>query len=360
MQHRTQAHRQPGVLVTGGAGYIGAHTAHQLLEAGFRVVIVDNLYSGFRWAIPRSATFYEGDAGDAALVQQIMARHDIAAVIHFAGHIVVPESVEDPLKYYRNNAVVSQRLISACLQSGVGRFIFSSSAAVYGIPRRNPVAEDAATAPINPYGTTKLITEWMLRDVADAPSTAAADDGFRYVALRYFNVAGARLDGTLGQATPAATHLIKVACEAACGRRPAVTVFGTDYDTDDGTAIRDFIHVEDLAAAHVEALRYLLDGGPAVVLNCGYGHGFSVREVLACVRAVSGVPIVVEEGPRRAGDPPALIADSRRIRELLGWRPRFDDLEVICGSAYRWEQHLGDRIRAGSAAVPPAGNGQSP
>lgn len=320
------------ILVTGGAGYIGSHTCRQLIDAGHRVVVVDNLYSGHRWALPDAAVFVEGDIADAALMHDTLRAHDVRAVIHFAGHIVVPESVADPLKYYRNNTLGSLALIQACLATGVNEFIFSSSAAVYGIPQQLPAREDTPTAPINPYGWSKLMTEWMLRDVA------AATPEFRYVALRYFNVAGASLDGALGQATPEATHLIKVACEAACGQRPGVTIHGTDYATPDGTCIRDYIHVEDLARAHLDALDYLEHGGAAQVLNCGYGHGFSVRAVLDAVRAVSGVAFPVTEGPRRAGDPPVLIADAARIRAVLGWQPRHEDLRVICETAFQWEQ----------------------
>lgn len=336
--------KSPGntVLVTGGAGYIGSHTTRQLLESGFKVVVLDNLYSGFEWAIPPAAAFHRGDAGDSDLLAGIFSQHDVCAVIHFAGHIVVPESVGDPLKYYHNNVAVSQRLASACLRAGVRQFIFSSSAAVYGIPAANPVAESMPTEPINPYGTTKLVTEWMLRDLAEAARRSGADasERFRYVALRYFNVAGASADGSLGQATPQATHLIKVACEAACGTRKGITVFGTDYETPDGTCIRDYIHVDDLAAAHIRALQHLLDGGESEIFNCGYGHGFSVREVLETVKRVSGVDFAVTEGERRAGDPPALVADSRRIQRQLGWHPRRDDLELICRSAYDWECRL--------------------
>ncbi len=322
------------ILVTGGAGYIGSHTCRQLIDAGHRVVVVDNLYSGHRWAVPDAAQFVEGDIADAALVHDTLRAHDVRAVIHFAGHIVVPESVADPLKYYRNNTLGSLALIQACLATGVNEFIFSSSAAVYGIPQQLPAREDTPTAPINPYGWSKLMTEWMLRDVV------AATPEFRYVALRYFNVAGASLDGALGQATPEATHLIKVACEAACGQRPGVTIHGTDYATPDGTCIRDYIHVEDLARAHLDALDYLEHGGAAQVLNCGYGHGFTVREVLDTVRAVSGVAFPVTEGPRRAGDPPVLIADAARIRALLGWQPRHEDLRVICETAFQWERRF--------------------
>jgi UDP-glucose 4-epimerase len=266
-------------------------------------------------------------------------------VVHFAGSIVVPESVRDPLKYYRNNAAASRNLIEVCVEKGVGRFVFSSSAAVYGIPDRQPVSESAPLRPINPYGTTKLITEWVLRDVVASleQRDAVKDSGFCYAALRYFNVAGASLDGTLGQATPDATHLIKVACEAACGVRDKVTVFGTDYPTPDGTCIRDYIHVEDLARAHLDALAYLGAGGTSDTFNCGYGRGFSVRQVLHAVQKAAGAKLPIEDGPRRAGDPPELVAESSRIRNVLGWKPKHDDLDLICRTAYQWERGLKDR-----------------
>ena len=333
------------VLVTGGAGYIGSHASHCLAEAGFRVVVLDNLYSGHRWAVPEKAAFVKGDAGDAVLVRALIRGHSIGAVVHFAGHIVVPESVSDPLKYYRNNVVVSRELIDVCIAEGIGQFVFSSSAAVYGIPARDgAIAEEVVPAPINPYGRSKLIVEWMLEDAARAfPS-------FRYVALRYFNVAGARLDGTLGQATRDSTHLIKIASEAACGLRDRVSIFGTDYPTPDGTCVRDYIHVDDLARAHVDALEYLAGGGESQVLNCGYGKGHSVREILTVARAVSGVNFPIEEAPRRAGDPPSLVADARRIGKVLGWQPRHADIRVICESAIRWEKRLQEMLHSGCRA----------
>jgi len=283
--------------------------------------------------VPASATLVEGDAGDASVLNEILAKSDISGVIHFAGHIVVPESVENPLKYYGNNVGVSQNLASACVANGVNRLIFSSSAAVYGMPEIIPAHEDVPTAPINPYGATKLITEWMLRDLS------ASNPDFKHIALRYFNVAGAHSSGEIGQATPAATHLIKIASQAAVGARDKVTVFGTDYDTADGTCIRDYIHVEDLAQAHLLALEHLLGGGDSAVFNCGYGHGYSVRDVLDTVKRVSGVDFTVEEGPRRAGDPPELVADNSRIRAALGFAPARDDLELICRSAVEWERN---------------------
>ncbi len=329
------------ILVTGGAGYIGSHTCRQLVNAGYRVVVLDNLYSGHRWAVPKEAVFILGDAGNHALVRSLLSDYAVDAVIHFAGHIVVPESVMNPLKYYGNNACVSHTLIEACTMAEINKFIFSSSAAVYGMPRTIPVNEEILTLPINPYGVSKLMTEWMLRDVATASSGPDRGPGFTYVALRYFNVAGARADGTLGQATPEATHLIKVACQAACGIRDGVAIFGTDYPTADGTCIRDYIHVDDLAKAHLDALVYLERNSTSQVLNCGYGRGFSVREVLDTVRRVSGVQFMIREKARRPGDPPTLIADATRIREVLGWKPAYDDIEVICGSAYQWEKNKG-------------------
>ena len=332
------------VLVTGGAGYIGSHTTRQLVAAGHQVTVVDNLYSGHKWAVAPEAEFHECDAGDAKALRALMESRRFDAVIHFAGHIVVPESVSDPGKYYRNNVVGSLNLIECCQQAGVGLFVFSSSAAVYGNPAEVPVNESALTHPINPYGRTKLITEWTLQDFAER---SQGDSGLRFVALRYFNVAGASLDGTLGQATPEATHLIKVACETACGKRDAVSVFGTDYDTKDGTCIRDYIHVEDLAGAHLKALDYLADGGESSILNCGYGHGYSVREVLEMVRKVSGEHFEIQEAGRRAGDPACLVSNNRAIKERLGWQPQHDDLEIICSSAFKWE-HAGQHRTLGN------------
>jgi len=279
------------------------------------------------------ARFIQGDAGDPALVGKVLGEGNIDAVVHFAGHIVVPESVDNPLKYYGNNVRVSQTLVEQCVANDVNNFIFSSSAAVYGMPSEIPAHEELPLAPINPYGATKLITEWLLRDVS------SSDSSFRHVALRYFNVAGAHASGELGQATPDATHLIKIASQAAIGARDKVMVFGDDYDTADGTCIRDYIHIEDLAAAHLAALKYLLDGGESNVFNCGYGHGYSVREVLDAVKRVSGVDFKVDDGPRRAGDPPELVAANDRIRQALGFAPKFDDLELICRSAVAWEKN---------------------
>jgi UDP-glucose 4-epimerase len=323
------------ILVTGGAGYIGSHTVRQLLAAGHQVTVVDNLYSGHRWAVPPKADFHQLDAGDETAMSSLLRQQRTDAVIHFAGHIVVPESIAEPAKYYRNNVVGSLNLIRACCASGVGCFIFSSSAAVYGDPEQIPVAEHHPTIPINPYGRTKLITEWTLRDMA--LGGRQGNTGLKYVALRYFNVAGASLDGTLGQATPEATHLIKVACETATGQRPSISMFGHDYDTPDGTCVRDYIHVEDLAAAHLCALDHLQSGGESQVLNCGYGRGFSVRQVLDTVEQVSSERLSIVEAGRRAGDPANLVADNRAIREVLNWTPQYDDLAIICRTAYNWE-----------------------
>ena len=323
------------VLVTGGAGYIGSHTCHQLVEAGEKVVVIDNFYSGHRWAVPKEALLVEGDAGDVELTSQLMREHNVDTVIQFAGHRVVPESVTDPLKYYRNNTQNSRNLLEASIKSGVNQFVFSSTAAVYGIPEEQPATEETDTAPINAYGRSKLMTEWMMRDLANRPET---DDAFRFIALRYFNVAGARPDLKVGQATPEATHLIKVACQAALGHRDAIHIFGTDYPTGDGTGVRDYIHVDDLASAHLSALARLRAGGDSQILNCAYGQGYSVREVIEMVKKVSGVDFKVIESPRRAGDPPELIAGNDLIHQTLDWETRYQDLELICRTAYEWEE----------------------
>ena len=324
--------REP-LLLTGGAGYVGSHAVLAFLDAGYRVVVLDNLATGTRSAVPPEAAFVEGDAGDSGTVGALIAEHAIGAVVHFAGSVVVPESVVDPLKYWHDNAVASAHLIRACVEGGVRRFVFSSSAAVYGIPSAVPVAEDMPAEPVNPYGGSKLAVERMLRD------TAAAHD-FRYTALRYFNVAGADPKGRAGQSTRDATHLVKVACEAAAGRRKGVSVFGTDYDTPDGTCVRDYIHVSDLAEVHVAALRDLEAGGRGGVLNCGYGRGYSVREVLEAVRSEAGVELEVTDAPRRAGDPPCLVSDTARLRAALEWRPRHDDLRFIVRTALAWERRI--------------------
>jgi UDP-glucose 4-epimerase len=328
------------VLVTGGAGYIGSHAVLALLDAGWPVVVIDNLVTGFRWAVPEAASFVEGDIGDEVLVGGIIADHGIGAILHFAGSVVVPESVTDPLKYYRNNTANSRALLSAAVAGGVRHFIFSSTAATYGIPETVPVSEDMPKQPINPYGMSKLMTEAMLADVAAAYP-------MNYCALRYFNVAGADPQGRSGQSTAGATHLIKVAVEAATGKRDGVAVFGTDYATPDGTGVRDYIHVSDLAAAHVEALEALIaEPGRSHTLNCGYGRGFSVMEVLDAVDRVTNLTLKRRIEPRRAGDPDALVADNRRILETLPWRPRLDDLDVIVAHALAWERSLRDRGEA--------------
>jgi UDP-glucose 4-epimerase len=327
------------ILVTGGAGYIGSHMVHTLLDAGESVAVLDNLSTGFDWAVPKSVPLVVGETGDQALAAQLIAREGVDAVIHFAASIVVPDSVADPLGYYRNNTVNSRALIETAIRCGVRQFIFSSSAAVYGNPLRIPVNEDDATAPMSPYGSSKLMTEIMLRD-------AGAAHGLRYLILRYFNVAGADPAMRTGQSTARATHLIKVAVETALGRRPKIEVFGADYRTPDGTCIRDYIHVSDLVRAHQDALHYLREGGSSVTLNCGYGRGFSVLEVIESVKRVSGVDFQVVLGGRRAGDPAAIVADASRIRSVLGFAPQLDDLDTIVKHALAWE-----RRRAGVEAA---------
>lgn len=324
--------RRMGVLVTGGAGYIGSHVARQLDERGERVVVLDNLYTGFASAV-LNGTLVKGDVGDGRLVSQLLREHEIDSVVHFAAHTIVPESVSDPLKYYGNNTCQTRNLLACCAEHGIKHFIFSSTAAVYGIPEGGIARESARLAPINPYGTSKLMSEWMLRDLAAATS-------MRYSVLRYFNVAGSDPQTRIGQSTRKATLLIKVACEAIVGKRPHVSIFGTDYPTPDGTGIRDYIHVEDLANAHLAALDYLRNGGESVTLNCGYGHGYSVREVLDTVQRVAEKPLVIREEPRRAGDPPMLIADATRIGAVLDWKPKFDDLDFIVKTALAWERKL--------------------
>jgi UDP-glucose 4-epimerase len=320
------------ILVTGGAGYIGSHTVLQLRERGERVVVLDNLYSGFRQAV-LDTPLIVGSVGDRELVARVLRDHEVDTVLHFAAHTIVPESVADPLKYYGNNTCGTRTLLECCAEAGVKHFVFSSTAAVYGIPSSPYADETTPTAPINPYGTSKLMSEWMLRDLAAASP-------LRYVSLRYFNVAGSDTGGRIGQSTRKATLLIKVACEVVVGKRQHLSIFGTDYATPDGTGVRDYIHVEDLARAHLDALTYLRDGGPSVVLNCGYGHGYSVRDVIRTVEKVVAAPLPVKEEPRRAGDPPILVAKADRVRATLGWTPKLDDLDLIVRSALDWERKL--------------------
>ena len=324
--------QKSSVLVTGGAGYIGSHVVLQLRERGERVVVLDNLSTGFRQAVA-DTTLIVGDMGDVDLVSRVMQEHQVDTVMHFAAKTIVPESVREPLRYYANNTSMTRNLLESCQRSGVKQWVFSSTAAVYGMPESGIAREDMPLAPINPYGTSKLMSEWILRDLA-----AVTD--FRYVSLRYFNVAGSDTQCRIGQATAKATLLIKVACEAVVGKRTHVSIYGTDYPTTDGTGVRDYIHVQDLARAHLNALDYLRGGGHAVVLNCGYGHGYSVREVLESVQRVSGKKLEIRTEPRREGDPPSLVARADGVRSLLGWKPELDDLDTIVRTALRWEEKL--------------------
>ena len=324
--------QRKGILVTGGAGYIGSHVVRQLGEAGERVVTLDNLSRGFREAVTHGELVI-GDTGDRALVLDVLRRHEIDTVMHFAAFTIVPESVAEPLKYYANNTCSTRSLLECCVEAGVEHFVFSSTAAVYGMPPGGVAAEDSPTVPINPYGTSKLMSETMLRDVS-------ASTSLRHVVLRYFNVAGSDPQGRIGQSTPQATLLTKVAVEHVVGKRPHVSIFGTDYETPDGTGVRDYIHVEDLASAHLKALDYLRAGGRSATMNCGYGHGYSVREVLKAVERAAGKPLVIREEPRRAGDPPVLIAKVDRVRQMLGWQPKYDDLDAIVTHALAWERKL--------------------
>jgi UDP-glucose-4-epimerase len=322
------------ILVTGGAGYIGSHMVWSLLDEGYDVVVIDRLSTGFRWAVAPKARFYLGDVGDRALLKQVFEENRIEAILHFAGSIVVPESVRNPLDYYENNTGNSRTLIAAAIEAGVRDFIFSSTAAVYGTPPSNaPVREADTPHPENPYGMSKLMTEIMLQDAARAHD-------FRFVALRYFNVAGADIKGRVGPATRNATHLIKVACETALGERKAIHIFGGDYPTPDGTGVRDYIHVADLVSAHFDALRHLQGGGESLVVNCGYGRGYSVLDVLRAVERVSGVTLTVVHGQRRPGDAASVVADSTLARQRLGWRPRHDDLDGIIRSVLDWERRM--------------------
>ena len=321
------------ILVTGGCGYIGSHVVSQLTESGRKVVVYDNLSTGFRNALIHGEEFVEGELADREALDELFLEHRFTTVLHFAAAIIAPESVSKPLKYYANNTRNTFGLLEACVKHGVKRFIFSSTAAVYGFPDGGVASEESSLSPINPYGTSKLMSEWMLRDVSAA-------HGIRYAALRYFNVAGADPQARIGQRTPEATHLIKVACQAALGIRENVCIYGTDYPTQDGTGIRDYIHIEDLASAHLFALDYLEKGGVSTAMNVGYGRGSSVREVLEMVKKVSGVDFAVIDAERRPGDPASLVARADKIGLLTGWRPLFDDLETIVSDAWRWERKL--------------------
>jgi UDP-glucose 4-epimerase len=321
------------VLVTGGAGYIGSHTVHALVEAGENVVVIDNLSTGFSNFLPPDVPLFIGDAGDENLVEGVITQHQVESIIHFAGSVVVPDSLRDPLGYYRNNTMTTRSLLNAAVRTGIGRFIFSSTAAVYGNPDSVPVSEHAPTRPLSPYGSSKLMTEIMLHDVASA-------HGMNYVVLRYFNVAGADPQARMGLATVGATHLLKIAVEAATGQRPKIDVYGTDYATPDGSCIRDFIHVSDLAQAHRAALSHLRGAAHSITLNCGYGRGYSVLETIEAVRRVSGRNFAVQYAPRRAGDIMTMVADTSRIRATLDWTPQFDDLETIARHALAWEEKL--------------------
>jgi UDP-glucose 4-epimerase len=318
--------------VTGGAGYIGSHTVLQLVARGERVVVLDDLSTGFRQAV-RDVPLVVGNVGDRKLTDALLAEHQVDTIIHFAAHTIVPESVSNPLKYYGNNTCSTRSLLEAASHAGVKHFVFSSTAAVYGIPAQGLASEDAPLAPINAYGTSKLMSEWMLRDLSAATP-------LRHVALRYFNVAGSDPQGRIGQSTRAATLLVKVACEVAVGKRPHLSVFGTDYPTPDGTGVRDYIHVEDLARAHLSAVDYLRAGGQSLTANCGYGHGYSVREILSSVEKIAGIKLVVREEPRRAGDPPSLVARTEKVRSVLGWTPRLDDIDTIVRTSLEWERRL--------------------
>jgi UDP-glucose 4-epimerase len=321
------------VLVTGGAGYIGSHMVLELLDSGENTIVLDNLSTGFWWAVPQEVPLVTGDMGDEDLVLGLIEKHGVKSIVHFAAKIVVPESVSDPLGYYLNNTAKTRALLAAAVKGGVENFIFSSTAAVYGEVGSDPVAEDTPLDPVSPYGRSKLMTEWMLADAAKA-------HGLKYAILRYFNVAGADPRGRSGQSNSNATHLIKVACQAALGKRKGLEIYGDDYPTPDGTCLRDYIHVSDLARAHMDALRYLREGGANTVFNCGYGRGYSVKEITAVVKKVSGVDFDVKMSPRRPGDPAAIVAKADKIRSTLGWAPQYDNVETIVERALAWEKHL--------------------
>lgn len=326
---------KPIVLVAGGAGYVGSHVVNQLYDVSWPVVVLDDLSTGRRESIPDDVPFVQGDVGDRQLVGDVLRGHDCWAVLHFAGSIIVSESFENPLAYYLNNVVASQNLISMCVEAGVKAFVFSSSAAVYGESIKSPIPESAETRPISPYGRTKLITEWALADISKV-----AD--FRHVCLRYFNVAGADRQGRCGQSGPVTTHIIKTLTEVAVGKRDKFILFGNDYPTPDGTCIRDYIHVDDLARAHVAALDHLIEGGDSLTVNCGYGHGYSNQEIITAMGKVAAMPIAVELAARRLGDVAELVGDPTLIGEALDWSPTFDDLEMILRSALDWERGLTD------------------
>lgn len=323
------------VLVTGGAGYIGSHVVHQLGDAGHEIVVYDNLSTGHPWAVLHGELVV-GDLADIVSLERLFEKYSFDVVMHFAADSIVPESVAEPLKYYGNNTRNTLNLLEVCAKFGVNKIIFSSTAAVYGMPDSEAVSEEAPLQPINPYGASKMMSERMLMDL----SVASA---LKFVIMRYFNVAGADVEGRIGQSMPQATHLIKVACEAALGKRPEVAIFGTDYNTPDGTCVRDYIHVEDLARAHIDALDYLVSGAESLVLNCGYGRGYSVSEVIETVKKVSGVDFPVINGPRRQGDPPALIASNERIKEILKWKPEYESIEIIVSSALNWEKQVEEK-----------------
>lgn len=325
------------ILVTGGAGYIGSHTVRHLLEGNHSLVVLDNLCSGHLWAVPEGIPFIKGDIGDTLLVEDLLQRYNIEAVVHFAAHIEVEESVKNPLKYFNNNTANTLRLLTSCHKMGVKKFIFSSTAAVYGNAKVSPVKEDSPLTPMNPYGESKLLAERCLNSLGELSNQG----DLRYVILRYFNAAGASDKYPIGPSHPNGTHLIKVACQVATQQRHQIQIFGTDYNTPDGTCVRDYIHVDDLANAHVLALEYLnAHSNPSVTLNCGYGHGYSVREVLDVFQEVTKVKLNIVQTERRFGDPETLCADNSKIKSLLKWSPRYDNLSVICSSAYEWEKQL--------------------